>query len=257
MNFETTYKIKVDGSSLAKPADRVRYDRQVKEHLGWVHATKTGRVLLDSIKYHNRDMLIQPYTGGGCNAVGGFDSPGGVRRGVVWYSPGTFGHGGACGAARREGGRGVLGDEDLFHELFHAFRGVSGKFRKNAVNWQLSHYTDSEEFLAVMVSNIYISDATNRNKSGLRSSHANYRPLGPGFTKGWEFFSRGTEVYSLVKKLYDENYGLFVKMGNVPDTEFNPLGDFLSDRKRAETASQSADSTMGTAKIMLEMMRNM
>lgn len=257
MNFETTYKIRVDGSSLAKPADRVRYERQVKEHLGWVHATKTGRVLLDSIRYHKLDVLVRPYAGSDCNAVGGWEPAGAGRRGVVWYSPGVFGHGGACTAARREGGRGALGDEILFHELFHAFRGVSGKFRKSAVNWQLSHYTDSEEFLAVMVANIYISDASNRNKSGLRSSHANFRPLGAGFTKGWEFFSRGNEVYGLVKKLYDENYGLFVRMANVPDTEFNPLGDFLSDRQRAEKASQAADSAAGIAKITLEMIRNL
>jgi hypothetical protein len=248
------YKISIDSSSFIKPNEKATYETQVKEHLKWIYRTRVGIVLFNAIKFHGKPITISPYTGGICNAEGG----GHTFSGIVRYSPSTFSsRNAACAKQRADGGRGLLFDEILFHELFHAFRAVSGKFNQNAVSWQLYNYTDSEEFFAVLITNIYVADKSNKIKSGVRAGHSNFKSLGEDYQKPWGFFSRGSQVFPLVKQLYDENRGLFVQVGNVSDTPFNPLGDFLADRDKAEKASKAADKGVPLANIMVEMIKNL
>lgn len=256
MNFETAYKISIDASSIAERSRRAGYEREVKEHLTWIHRTISGRILLDSIKYHDRKVIIRPYAGAGCNAAGGMVINDFLREGFVAYSPATFGKVGPCQKHFVEGGRGMLGDEILFHELFHAFRGISGKFNSRKLGSHLFQYTNSEEFFAVLLTNIYISDGSNRNKSGLRSSHQNHKPLGEDFSRSWDFYARGTEVFGLVKQLREENPGLFVRIGHIENTPFNPLAAYLGDKFKAEERSKSAQTPLGLTKIISEMARS-
>ncbi len=251
----TKYQITIDPSSLPKVRDRDVYRRQVSEHLRWIYLTKAGKILLDCIRYHGKQIEIRPYAGAGCNASGGWTTVAGVRKGTVNYSPGTYSpHSGTCSVHRNEGGRGLIFDEVLFHELFHSFRGVSGKWHQVPLNGALFNYTDTEEFYAVLVTNIYIADKSNKIKSGLRASHQGHLPLGHPFTVPWGFFTRGTDVFGLIDKLYHDNYGLFIKLGNEVDAEFNPILDYLADKDKAKKASESAKSAIGVAKITLELL---
>ena len=76
---------------------------------------------------------------------------------------------------------GSLADEALFHELVHAFRMASGKstdathapFTRSG----LSDCDNEEEFIAVLVTNIYISDPPNKPASTLRRDHHSFGVL--------------------------------------------------------------------------------
>lgn len=252
-----SYKITINPLGIAGSQAQLRYKSQVTEHLRWIHRTISGKILLDAIKFHGRDVEIQPFTGTGCNALGGWNRSGGVLSGIVYYTPGVFSsHSGTCGKYRAQGNRGMLFDEVLYHELFHVFRGVSGKWKKTALSGHLSNYTDTEEFFAVLVTNIYLSDKSNKIKTGLRASHATAHPLGTSFAEPWGFFARGRDVFGLVDQLYQENRGLFLKLANdVANAEFNPLTDYLVDKDKARRASEQADSIVGTTKIILELLK--
>ena len=63
-------------------------------------------------------------------------------------------------------------DEVLFHELIHASRLVNGVFSaKIKVN---QGYTNEEEYLAVVISNIYLAE---KGKNLFRASHSNLSAL--------------------------------------------------------------------------------
>src|SRR5262249_20441480 len=260
MDFFTHYNIAINAVGITDKAARKRYFDQVHEHLMWIYRTKMGKILLAAIKYHGLPVEIQPYTGTGCNASGGGRIVDGALEGFVAYSPNTFALHGPCSATKLKAtkkNRGLLGDEILFHELVHVFRNVSRKWSQRALTGALFQYTDTEEFIAVMVTNIYISDRTNRIKTGLRGSHKGYGPLGAKFSKGVGFFARGSRIFELVKKFCEDNPGFTTRVATeVGDAEFNPLADYYLTPDQAEEASKSAATFHGLADIMAEMMEN-
>ena len=82
-----------------------------------------------------------------------------------------------------ETNRGLYPDEILFHELVHALRGTSAQYMSLIpLSGGLKRYDSREEFIAVLATNIYISDPSNRSKTGLRRDHIQYTPLEKGST---------------------------------------------------------------------------
>jgi Effector protein len=63
---------------------------------------------------------------------------------------------------------GDAADEVLYHELVHAARAVNGKMDHIPMN---KHYTNAEEFLAIMLTNIYMSE---KGQTKLRGGHQGY-----------------------------------------------------------------------------------
>jgi hypothetical protein len=164
VDFAAVYKIRINPIGLANLA-ALTYTRKVTQHLSMIYKTKVGKILFDCFRFHGLPVEISPYTAGGCNSSGGWLTvPAGTRQGYAKYSPDTFAPHGACTPAVGTSAR--LGHEILFHELIHAFRGVSGKWNKQQ---NLTRYGDSEEFLAVVLTNIFISDRSNKTKSSLRA----------------------------------------------------------------------------------------
>ena len=232
------YGIKIDPVGLVEPAAST-YKRKVREHLTWIHATKMGLNLLRAIKYHGLPVEIEPYTGGDCNATGGWRTVGGSRQGIAHYSPDTFSLHGACPAKKTKPNKGLYWDEILFHELVHVLRGVSSKFAKRVLGGGLYRYKDSEEFFAVMITNIYISDPTNRIKSGLRGEHRGFNGLHPDYAVPWGFFAASREVFPLVKQFVNENHGFSTMVANT-EAEFNPIADYYVDADKAAKLSRNA-----------------
>ncbi len=234
------YKITINPTGLSGGA-ATTYTWKVREHLTWIYRTKTGRILFNSIKFHGLPIEIRPYTGGNCNAVGGGEIVGGNLRGFVSYSPDTFSLHGACSATKSKPNNGLYWDEILFHELIHAFRNVSQKWNQMPLGFGLHRYTDTEEFMAVMATNIYISDRSNKIKSGLRASHQGFQPLSGDFDEPFEFFSASTQVFDLVEKFCKDNPGFSKRVAvDVADAPFNPLADYYADADRAKRLSQNA-----------------
>jgi len=232
INFLSQYNIAINPIGLAGVAAST-YTGKVTEHLTWIQRTTTGKILLASIKFHGKPVVIQPYTAGDCNAA--------ARQGAVWYSPDTFSMHGACSATQSANNAGLYWDEILFHELVHVFRSVSGKFVQRPVFGGLSRYNDTEEFIAVLLTNIYISDRSNKIKSRLRSDHSGFNALEPKLAQPWGFFTSGTQTFGLVKSFVTENPGIASRIANdVATAPFNPIADYFADRHRAEKLSKEA-----------------
>ncbi len=74
----------------------------------------------------------------------------------IWFTPAMW--------ADKSRGPASAPDEVLLHELIHASRQVSGVSRRDHVG----KYTNEEEFIAIMIDNIYLSE---KNKRHFRGSH--------------------------------------------------------------------------------------
>lgn len=234
------YRITINPQGLTGTAALI-YSRKVQEHLKWIERTKSGKILLSAIKFHGRPITITPYTGGDCNATGGWTTATGSMEGVLSYSPDTFSLHGACSATKSVANRGLYWDEILFHELVHVFRGVSGKWNQPNLGFGLHRYTDNEEFIALVLSNIYISDRSNKIKSGLRSDHQGFHPLSTDFDDSFKFFSTSTFTFGLIERFCKDNPGLTRKLANdLAKTKFNPLAAYYSNKEKARKLSQGA-----------------
>jgi hypothetical protein len=239
MDFQAHFGITVKPTGLAGAA-AVTYQRKVKEHLTWIYRTKVGRTLLKSIHYHHQPVEIRPYLATNCNATASAEPlvPGGLR-GVVNYSPDTFSLHGACSATHSAANSGLYWDEVLFHELVHVFRRVSGKFNRHDLGGALYRYDTNEEFIAIMVTNIYISDRSNKIKSSLRRDHRGFQRLPADFAAPFGFFSSSTRTFALVEDFVKSNHGFSAMVAHV-DAPFNPIADYMADKNKARDLSNRA-----------------
>jgi hypothetical protein len=239
MNLEFyNFTIKPDGLAGAAAA---RYVRDVHEHLRWIHRTTSGRLLLNCIRRPTFPVEIRPHPTAVCNAEGGWERKAGATdpSGVVKYTPFAFSHAGSCATLPADQNRGRLWDEVLFHELVHVFRSVTGKWDKApALSIAMRHYTDNEEFIAVMCTNIYMSDRTNRIKSGLRAGHNDYSAMAPEDAMRFGLFASSKAAFGLVKK-FCEDHPIFSKALNdkLADVVYNPVADFYRFPKVCEALS--------------------
>jgi hypothetical protein len=252
MGFETRYSIKIDPVGLAGAAAGV-YEHKVREHLSWIDCTAVGRLLLNSIAWHARNtpanllgdgVPIRPYTGADCNA--GINhttlTQTGWSQPVVTYSPDVFTVHGACHASlqKDETSRGLLPDEILFHELVHALRGTSAQYMSLIpLSGGLKRYDTREEFIAVLVTNIYITDPTKKSKTGLRRDHNQYTPLEKGLDTSFEFYRSARNAYAQVAQFCNENRGFTRAVAGIK-TRFNPIAAYFQDREKAYQMSNSA-----------------
>ena len=93
----------------------------------------------------------------------------------------------------------------------------------------------------MLLTNIYISDRTNKIKSGLRRDHKGFHALEPELTQPWGFFASGTQTFGLIQRFVTENPGISLRLANdVASAPFNPIADYYADRDRAEKLSKAA-----------------
>lgn len=85
----------------------------------------------------------------------------------IFFSPDKSG---SCGGGRY----GSLPDEVLFHEMVHALRMMQGKSNHIPTQDNLRRYDNEEEFLAIVVANVYMSA---NNKKELRADHWGHSQL--------------------------------------------------------------------------------
>lgn len=218
-----------------------KYTQEVHEHLKWIHRTTSGRILLNVIRRPTYPVEIRPYPGADCNARGGGEqkAAGGAWTGFVEYSPSTFSSTGACSALPADQNRGRLWDEILFHELVHVFRNATGTWNPgSALSYAMRHYNNNEEFVAVLCTNIYVADRTNRIKTGLRASHRGYTAMDPSDAVRFGLFASSKNAFALVKKFCEDN-PIFTKAlsDKLPDVIYNPIADYYRFPKICELLS--------------------
>lgn len=240
---EQYYNLKIVPKGLTGAEARA-YESGVRTYLSRIEGTASGQVLLNSIRYWHINVPISPYdhSSGPCNATVANepDPVSGIVYPTVLYSPTTFARGSSCSQALAEMGQTAaqLPQEVLFHELVHAFRVISMSARPKPIytydpsKGGLHRYDNDEEFIAVLLTNIYISDPSNRNKSTLRADHTTGYTLQKELAGSFEFFRSGSSTFRVVDKFCKQNPGLTGAMAKVA-APFNPLAAFYKDRDKA------------------------
>ena len=227
-------------------------------HLRKIERTKAGFALLHNIQSKAFWIKVLPTEFGFCKAQGlAFpreinQTKNRTYQGLVFFDPNNYEKDSACYRRKNRGknNRGFLPDEVLFHELLHAYRGsLRLSLNKSMPRVQLIHepvhanrgspgssledkpefmqgglsrYGWEEEFLAVVLTNIYISDPTNLSKSGLRRDWTGGVPLEKRFSNSLSFFQSSTQVLPLLRLFQLQQPDLFMSLAEV-EALFNPL----------------------------------
>lgn len=225
------------------------YEMGVRAHLSLLEQTACGKILFNSIRYWKIPVVISPYDGseGHCNATVShdhYDQTTGILYPRVLYSPTTMGREGPCWKflAKINQTNASLPHEVLFHELIHAFRLVTTSAHKQYTyklsQGALHRYTNDEEFIAVLATNIFISDPSNSNKTGLRANHQTGAALQSDLATSFEFFRSSAFTFRLVEKFCKENPGFTGALAKV-SAKFNPIAAYYSNPEKARQMSNN------------------
>jgi hypothetical protein len=223
-----------------KPGDAEGFIRDVRTELAKVLLSRTGRCLAGSLRFHQtqptkQPILVMPYEENDCNAIEDGRTRGSSQS-VVLFTPATRASG--CSAGKPA----TLPHEILFHELVHSLRRVSGHLHKNFLNNKLGLiYHDTEEFLAILVTNIFISDMTNPHKTSLRAGTYGHGPLEPELADSFRFFSLGTPAFNIIANFCNENPG-FTRMLTTVAAHCNPIAAYYKNPHKAFEMAANGDA---------------
>ncbi|MPZ56828.1 MAG: hypothetical protein GEU91_10105 [Rhizobiales bacterium] len=185
--------------SAASSQAKQKYETGILDALERLRKTWAGwSVITEIFQIQSRKMYIRPYhaTAGQCNATakptnvaaatlkgttaldsrGNLPAPGqprviGTGSGsdtIINFSPETFQAGSVCAT-----GPGATADEILLHEMVHGLRHMGGRAVREGVTGN-PNMTNYEEFVAILVSNIFRSE---KGIPNLRADHAGFNPL--------------------------------------------------------------------------------
>jgi hypothetical protein len=243
------------------PPNTDKYEVDVDATLDVIVQNPAGLIVLQAIKDDDDDLTIVPYSdrdiarndGDRCNALAVADKPvaaapkddffylghfdkgqwtsrydmsrvRGTGKGSdskVHYTPDIWGKG-PCG----KGNYGTEPDEVLLHELVHGLRQMRGHLNKVPTEDQLRNYDDEEEFLAIVVGNIYISAKKNAQPNQkLRADHHGFKALAANLSTSAGFLTDPGNLRVLVKYYWWE-VGLYQDLALV-DCTFNPIRELV------------------------------
>jgi hypothetical protein len=219
--------------SAANKQKKAHFEDGVVRVLDILGKTRTGWALLVEIFYLPKCMMtIRPYhpdpKWGVCNALTKAENrsdatmkdtsvpgqPGASGTGVgsnteITYDPDTFTPPSACVS-----GPGATADEILLHEMIHGVRQMMGRSVNETIsgNPGMDNY---EEFLAILVSNIFRSE---RGTSQLRMDHHGFAPLSGPTVDPAVFAS----TYDRYLSYFDVEQPRFCKNLRTIKASFNP-----------------------------------
>jgi hypothetical protein len=125
-----------------------------------------------------------------------------------------------------------LPDELLLHEMVHALRIMQGVWNPMPSNDYIFDYKNFEEFLAVVITNVYI--CTKRGNALLRKSYRRVGPLEGTWNTTDKFLQY--ELHQSILGYYTIRWQpVFGLLGDV-DTPFNPFRPFRIGGWKAKPA---------------------
>jgi len=214
--------------------NQAEFIRGVRAELSKIILSRAGMALADSLRFHHKTILLMPYEGNDGNAEEDGVTPG-SQQSVVLFTPLT--RASCCSSGKAA----TLPHEILVHELVHSLRRISGHLHRNRVINKLQPYSNTEEFLAILVTNIFISDVTNPNKTSLRADHQSHAAVDPELADSFRFFSLGTRAFNVIANFCDENRGFTGMLAKVP-ARFNPIAAYYKNRRRAFEMAATGDA---------------
>jgi hypothetical protein len=172
------------------------------EPTDWVAWTPAGQPILQCAGA----ATGAPWQPSGAPVIGsGTGSPARVR-----FTPGMWGPAGMCaGTATGPGSQRV---EVLLHEIVHGMRATVGLLLCQALGL---HYDTEEEFVAVTVTNMYMSEA---GATQLRASHLGFQPL----TSPSRFYCGEAEQRRMIQRIFSQQPNFARALSRVP-CRFNPF----------------------------------
>ncbi len=242
MGFER-YKIGIrPGDPWDSPVNTAIWEKEVTTILNKIENVKTGRIVLESIGAGVKWVAIERLLDANeCNAHGG-PRPQVKFGGVVKFNADVFHLGGRC--VQMKNGPihvhkpGQRYDEVFFHELIHARRGALGLRAPDAFTGGMFRFTNLEEFLAVLVTNVYISDVTNKPSRFLRAGHTSHNVLENSLSGSIAFYKVSTQAFATMEKLEQQENKLFHDLAKVK-AWFNPFWAFVRSPNEVKNASRS------------------
>ena len=116
-------------------------------------------------------------------------------------------------------------DEVLFHEMVHALRYMQGKSNAIPTEDSARGYDTEEEFLAIVVANVYMSA---KKCTQLRADHHGHRPLQPPLNNSAGFLTDSVNlklmnIYYLIWK------PIFLALSQVTGISFNPFHELVTN----------------------------
>lgn len=243
MSIEWNYMIDLR-PSWVNTAQAANWEVAVRAEILKIAGSDAGKALLNSLKWHGKWIVITHYNPTAADPLNAytFEKLGAARDGraygaLIEFSPHIY-----YPRVRHipASPNGDQPDEVLYHELVHAFRRSSSKRNRVESAGGLIDYDSNEEFYAILSTNIYISDLTNRRKTGLLRDHKiGANPLEAALARSFEFFRSSTNAFAMVDQFAKDNPGFSGAMAKVK-APFNPLAAYFADKLKAQKESQSA-----------------
>jgi hypothetical protein len=223
-------------------ADPDKWQRSVITQLQIILKSQAGAALFRSMKRMAQWIDVHPLQTIECNAHGGFPGTrvigGRWYQGKLQYNPDVYMSGSPC-YKRRHRSFGKEPDQVLFHELIHAHRAASWLLpHHDKLIAGLSGYKDEEEFLAVVLTNIYISETKGK---GLRADYISYGALKGPLSSSIGFFASSPQVLRILTEFAKDQEFLFNEMAKVK-APFNPLAAMKEHPDEVRKASYSKES---------------
>ncbi len=258
MPFPEDFFISVDQPDQAKrdgfnqpgflfhPYSFAKWREMVIPQLAKIASTKSGMVLLNAFQASQKWTRISPMFANTCNAgTSGLrskdDTTARYFLAEVTFEPYMYMSGSACYKHKHLTQRspGAKPDEVLFHELVHAYRQLSLLNNEKPLGGGLTLYENDEDFFAVMVTNIYITDFTNKSGTAPRADHHHYRPLAKGLSHSFTFYQSSEQVLPLMDRFVKECGVLAAGLSKVP-AHLNPLTAYFQNYHEVKALSKSA-----------------
>lgn len=141
----------------------------------------------------------------------------------IYYSANIWGASG-CGG----GNYGSLPDEALCHEMVHALRQMQGLRNPYPTVDALRDYDNDEEFLPIVVTNVYISA---KGSPQLRADHAGFTRLQSPLDTSVGFLANPDilRLMSIYRLSWTSVFGALSRLPAVPAIAFNPFRQLTSN----------------------------
>jgi hypothetical protein len=127
---------------------------------------------------------------------------------------------------------GVVGsdpDEVMFHEMVHALRMLQGELQAVPTGATDDDYDNVEEFLAVLVTNLYMSEKDPHGP--LRASHNGFSALRAEESTSDGFLLNNMENLFWIQRLYPSEMRYFHTLAQNRKPKFNPIREYVNNQK--------------------------
>lgn len=259
------YAITIDGGSLGGD-EATQSEFSIRLTLERIARSDTGTALLERMRLTGRSLTILPWTDTKINATASPSDPkAATRKGefalaggkgpqrfmpmteglfikepmvgtgvgsdsVIRFSPFLFGYGGTASKGPKPeipaGSPGTTPSAVLFHEMAHSYRHMSGQYQKMPLQGGRAGYNNEEEFFAIVLSNIFVTDPTSEIlRRTLRADHRGFNQLAPALSTSKGFLSEKPNE-RLIGKIGSQEPGLMLDLLKVRAT-FNPFKEYF------------------------------